>query len=261
MGKTLQEQTIKDNFLFAAIMLDSDICKEVLERILEVEIDHVEVVSEKSIVFHPEYHGIRLDVYAKENDGTYFNVEMQVERKPVLKRARYYHSNMDVELLRTGIDYELLPDSYVIFICDYDPIGLGKYKYTKYSTFREDMSYNYKDGIHTYFLSTKGKNVDEVPGKLVKFLDYVGTGKMDETDDLLDHLKRTEVKIKSDREIGERFMVFEEMMQDQFKAGKAEGVAEATAKIITAYLNNGGTKEEAVKIFEMTVDEIEQVLK
>ena len=45
-----------------------------------------------------------------------------------------------------GIDYEQLPESYVIFICDFDPIGLGKYKYTRRQVIEEDLEYNYDDG-------------------------------------------------------------------------------------------------------------------
>lgn len=69
----------------------------------------------KSIVYHPEYKGVRLDVYAKDEKQTRYNVEMQVERKPALgKRSRYYQSQMDMEMLLTGEDYTELPNTYVI---------------------------------------------------------------------------------------------------------------------------------------------------
>ncbi len=82
----------------------------------------------RGIVYIPEYKGIRLDVYIKDDKNRHFNVEMQVANTEIFKRSRYYHSQIDMELLSTGIDYEQLPESYVIFICDFDPIGLGKYK-------------------------------------------------------------------------------------------------------------------------------------
>lgn len=47
-------------------------------------------------------------------------VMMQVETEHLGKRTRYYHSHMDMELLESGSDYELLPGNYVIFICDFD---------------------------------------------------------------------------------------------------------------------------------------------
>ena len=86
MGRTkrLKELTIKDNFMFGAVMMDEDNCKGLLERVLEIPIDRVDVSKEKSIVYHPEYKGVRLDVYAKDEKQTRYNVEMQVERKPAL---------------------------------------------------------------------------------------------------------------------------------------------------------------------------------
>ena len=52
--RPLQELTFKDNFLFAATLLDPENCRLVLERILEIPIERVEVSKEKSIVYHPE---------------------------------------------------------------------------------------------------------------------------------------------------------------------------------------------------------------
>lgn len=62
MGRTkrLKELTIKDNFMFGAVMMDEDNCKGLLERVLEIQIDRVDVSKEKSIVYHPEYKGVRL---------------------------------------------------------------------------------------------------------------------------------------------------------------------------------------------------------
>ena len=49
--------------------------------------------------------------------NTHYNVEMQATSdKSIGKRTRYYHSQIDMELLLSGIPYSELPDSYVIFI-------------------------------------------------------------------------------------------------------------------------------------------------
>ena len=53
--KTLQELTIKDNFMFAAVMLEPDNAKGLLELVLGIEVDYVEISQEKSIVYNPEY--------------------------------------------------------------------------------------------------------------------------------------------------------------------------------------------------------------
>ena len=174
--KTLQELTFKDNFMFAAVMMDEENAKGVLERALDIVIDHLDISYEKSIVYNPEYKGIRLDVYLKDDKNTHFDVEMQIANKSIVKRSRYYHSQIDMELLGAGLDYENLPETYVIFICDFDPIGLKKYKYTITQYIQENETFPYSDGSHTVFLSTVGENENEVSDSLVNFLKYAGAG-------------------------------------------------------------------------------------
>ena len=68
-----------------------------------------------------------------------------------------------------GMEYENLPDTYVIFICDYDPFYEGKYRYVFRNMCWEDNNVNLQDGSWTIFLNTHGTNEDEVPEELVKF--------------------------------------------------------------------------------------------
>ena len=117
--KTLQELTLKDNFMFGAVMTEPELCRRFLEIVLEKPIDQVVVSKEKSMVYHPEYRGVRLDVYAKDEVNVHYNVEMQVVKKAALgKRSRYYQSHLDMELLLSGSDYAELPNTYIIFICE-----------------------------------------------------------------------------------------------------------------------------------------------
>ena len=236
--RTLQELTLKDNFLFAAVMMEQDNCKQLLELALGIEIEHVEVNTEKSIVYNPEYKGVRLDVFARDEKNTRFNVEMQIATQSLEKRTRYYHSQMDMEMLLTGVAYEELPTCYVLFICDFDPFMLKKYRYTVKHVFVEDERFIYQDGSHTVFLSTKGKNEDEVPRPLVQFLKFIAAGLNEGTadfeDEFVERLQTSIKRIKSSREMGERFMLFEEMMRNERAEGKAEGKAEAILEILEA---------------------------
>ena len=235
--KTLQELTFKDNFMFAAVMLDEENAKGVVERALGIQIDHVEISYERSIVYNPEYKGIRLDVYLKDDKNRHFNVEMQVANTEIFKRSRYYHSQIDMELLSTGIDYEQLPESYVIFICDFDPIGLGKYKYTRRQVIEEDLTYNYDDGSYTVFLSTVGTNEGEVSQDLVKFLKYVGAeleeSNEDYSDEFVKRLQKSVEKIKFDKEIGRRYMLFEELMKEEYNAGRVDSARSIIIELLS----------------------------
>ncbi|WP_461816516.1 Rpn family recombination-promoting nuclease/putative transposase, partial [Faecalimonas sp.] len=226
--KRLKELTIKDNFMFGAVMMNEDNCKGLLERVLEIPIERVEVSKEKSIVYHPEYKGVRLDVYAKDDKKTRYNVEMQVKKKLALgKRSRYYQSQMDMEMLLSGSEYEELPNTYVIFICDFDPFGEEKYRYTFQTMCAESSKVDLEDGRKIIFLSTHGKNESEVPKELVTFLKYVkedleGSEK-EFHDSYVEQIQKSICEIKGNREMEERLMIFEEMLKEEYVSGLEEG--------------------------------------
>ena len=233
--KQLKELTLKDNFMFGAVMMEEENCKRFLELALGFPIERVEVSKEKSIVYHPEYKGVRLDVYAKNEHNTRYNVEMQVAKKAELgKRVRYYHGQIDMELLLSGSDYTELPEVYVIFICDFDPFGKKKYRYTFTKQCEEEPGAQLQEGCKSIFLSTRGENGREVPGELVSFLNFVkadlSESETDFEDDFVEKLQNTIRRIKSNREMEERFMIFEEMLRDERAEGKAEGIAEGKAE-------------------------------
>lgn len=158
---------------------------------------------------------------------------MQVAKKSHLgKGARYYHSQMDMELLLTGEDYRELPAAYVIFICDFDPFGQKKYRYT-FQNICTETGLSIADGSTTIFLSTCGNNTAEVPEKLVKFLEFVRAGEADSTRDYQDSFIRKIQKsmedIRSSREMEEKFMLLEELLKDERAEGRVEGRAEGKA--------------------------------
>ena len=229
--KTLQDLTIKDNFLFGAVMSVEENCKGFLEMVLGFSIAQVVVSKEKSIVYHPEYKGVRLDIYAEDENHTHYNVEMQMKKKTALgKRSRYYHSQMVMEALTSGEDYETMPDTFVIFVCDFDPFGEHLYCYTFGNECREKKNVKLDDGSCTIFLSTRGENEEEVPAELVRFLKFV-TADLEESeedfqDKLVKRFQETIHNIKADREMGERYMIFEEMLREEKQEGRQEGLLE-----------------------------------
>ena len=260
-----KDLTIKNNFMFGAVMAQPKNCKGVIELVLGMEIDYVEVSREKSMVYHPEYKGVRLDVYAKDENNTRYNIEMQVAKKPALgKRTRYYQGQMDMELLLSGHEYKELPNSYVIFICDFDPFGKRKYRYTFQPKCKEDPEVDLEDGRCCVFLSTHGKNENEVPRELVNFLKFVRASQEESQKDFQDpfvsHLQESIRWIKSSREMEERFMIFEEMMRDEREAGRQEGNLEGqreTKQNTALNMHKKGYPEEAIAdVLEVDVETV-----
>lgn len=271
--KILKDLTIKDNFMFGAVMCNEDLCKQLLELILGFSIERVEVTKEKCMVYHQEYKGIRLDVYEKDENNTHYNVEMQALSYPALgKRSHYYHSQIDMDLLNTGRDYEDLPNAYVIFICYFDPFGYEKYRYTFRMKCDELPELELEDGSESIFLSTKWSNREEVSLELVKFLEYVGANLEESTSDFEDEfvgkLQNKVTDIKLSRRMEERYMLTELLMRDERRAGRAEGLIEGRIKglkqSILVLLDGYGaiTEELKNKIEQETVPErVEQWIK
>ena len=231
--KTFKELTIKDNFMFTAVMSDKENCRRLLGMVLGFPVKVVSVDYEYNIMYNPDYKGIRLDVLAVDDDGSQYNIEIQTVNRKIEKRSRYYHSQLDMKLLGSGKKYRILPNAYVIFICEYDPVGRKKYKYTFEHICKEVPGYTLEDGSHTIFLSTRGENDDEVPEELVRFLKYVAAD-LDESledfeDDYVRKLQESIVNIKKDREMESGYMLFEEMLDDERTAGREEGIEEGRA--------------------------------
>lgn len=234
MSKKLKDLTIRDNFMFAAVMMEMDNCKQFLEMVLGIEIERIEISYEKSIIYNPEFKGIRLDVYAKDEKNTCYDIEMQVVKQELGKRARYYHSQMDMELLLRGHDYEELPESYVIFICDFDPFGEKKYRYSFENRCIEDLDLPIRDGAKSIFLSTEGENVEEVTRELVKFLKFVkedtSETAQDYKDTFVQQLQNSIQRVKQNREMERQYMLLEDLLKEERKTAEAKGKIEGELK-------------------------------
>ena len=258
--KTLQELTLKDDFMFGTVMAEEKNCRDFLELVLGFPIGRIEVIREKTMAYHPENRGVRPDVYAKDNEEKRYNVEMQLRTKPEIgKRVRYYHSQIDMEALLSGQEYEKLPDVYVIFICDFDPFGSGRYCYTFQPICEEDHQLVLNDGSTSIFLSTCGKNEEETPESLVKFLKYAGADLPASTEEYGDafvrQLQESVRRIKGSRRMEEKFMRLEELLREERAEGKAEGREEGReeghalgkAESVLELLEDCGTVPEELK--------------
>ena len=140
----------------------------------------------------------------------------------------------------SGAAYAELPNSYVIFICDFDPFGYEKYRYVFRNYCEEVADLPAEDGNVTIFLSTRGSNAEEVSKELVKFLEYVRADLEESTenfgDDFVKSLQEAVGSVKRSREMGDRFMLLELMLQDERREGRAEGRKEECIDNIIQYL-------------------------
>ena len=228
--RRFQDLTIRNGFMFAAVMMQDDNSKKFLEMLLQVPIKEVVVSYEKSLIYNPECKGVRLDVYVQDENNTRYDIELQVAQQELGKRTRYYHSQMDMDLLESGHEYKELPMSYVIFVCDFDPFKKGKYCYTFENRCLEELSLEMGDESRSIFLSTEGKDTEKIPKELQAFLEFIKTDNSQNNinidDEYVKGLQRTIRRIKESRELEQEFMTWDDIRRDARLEGKLEGIVE-----------------------------------
>ena len=173
------------------------------------------------------------------------------------KRSRYYQSLMDSSLLESGADnYNILNDSYIIVITDYDIFGLDKYCYTFKATCEEYSSLSLRDGAVRIFLNTRGKNDDEVSGELVEFLHYMENttdrAAAETGSERIQRIHKRVSEAKKSEAVGMKFMRELEERNAARAEGRAEGRADAVLELLASL---GAVPEEVEKQIQHQKDE------
>ena len=226
MTKEWTELGISNDFLFGKIMRDPELCKELLEVILNVPIARVEYPEEqKTIDISQDARSVRLDVYVADGNNTVYDIEMQtVQEKDLPKRSRYYQGMIDLSLIEKGEPYNHLNRSYVIFICTFDAFGKEESVYTFENMCKEVENLPLGDETHKIFLNAQGASKNVSP-QLKAFLQYVA-GNLSE-DPFVKKLDNAVIKAKNNEEWRREYMTL--LMRDREnleKGGSAEGRAE-----------------------------------
>lgn len=256
--KALKDLNLIDRFLFAEVMDDLEANQDVLSIILRQDIRLIlPSQTEKEHRVSPLAKSIRMDVFSMSEEGIVYDMEAQSTYKGDLrKRSRYYQSLMDSSLLEPGTDnYNLLKDSYIIVITDYDIFGLGKYCYTFSPICHEAPELSLHDGAIRIFLNTRGRNEDEVPSELVEFLHYMENTTDDAAaksgSERIRRIHKQVCKAKKSEAVGMRFLrELEERntaKAEGRKEGRKEGRAEGRAYDVLELLETLGEVPEALK--------------
>ena len=262
--KPYEELTIQDNFIFQKVMRNKRICKQTIERLLDIDIKDISYPEEeKSIDVRLDSKSIRLDVYVNDDKGTVFNIEMQTSKdmEELVKRTRYYQAMIDIDLIEKGQKYGILNDTYIIFICTFGVFTGNRHKYSFKNLCIEEQGLSLDDGTTKLFLSTKG-TADDISKPLKYFLDYID-GK-EPADELMQEIDNEVDTIKRCDEWRRDYMTLAFEMDRKFAEGKAEGLAEGKAEGLAEGLAEGkaeGKAEAVINLMETMNITAEQAMK
>ena len=274
--------TIKNNFLFQETLRNKSLCKQLLERVLHIQVKTIRYMeTEKTMKAQLSSKNTRLDVYVEDKDGNVADIEMQTtdtksvinyderDEKTIIRelplRTRYYQNIIGTNMLRRGMHYRELRKAYVIFICTFDPFGAGLPVYHFTYRCKENDSLQMGDLTENIFLNVKAadKTDDE---ELAAFLRYVNGQKPDSS--FTKKLDEEATRIKNNDDWRLKAMTLDMEIQDMKKRiakrerekGKQEGLKEGAQnskiEIAKAMLADGMEIAKVAKLTNLSVKEV-----
>ena len=127
MSKKFEVLTISDDFMFGIIMRNPKYCKPFWETILNIKISRIGYPQDqKTINLSLDAKSIRLDV--------------------LLRTIPIQFTTLNTQLKQ----------SFVIFVCTFDPFHIGRHVYTVENRCVEDTNLLLNDATQKIILNTKG---------------------------------------------------------------------------------------------------------
>ena len=263
MKLTKVKYPITNPLVFAIVMKDAELCRELIERILPgrkiSKIRFPEPPSsetEKTIIPGLYAKSVRLDVLFEDGES-WTDIEMQVLKQSYLPlRGRYSHAAMDINQLHAGADYPELRPTYVIFICTFDYYGMEEpiYFFEKYDV---KKSLPYGDGTFTIILNTTCPK-EKVPEPLRDFFGYLSSQETEGDDPFIGQIHQMVEDLNGRKEI-EQIMTLEEELDVRYSIGKKEG-REDEKKDTARKMKADGLDDEIIsKYTGLSIEEIEKL--
>lgn len=261
--KPIDQLVFSDDFMFGAVMRDADICKEVIERLLQIKIDHIAYPElQKSISPLYTQKGVRLDVYVAGSDKV-FDVECQSYKiENIGKRTRYYQSLLDIDSLFKGHDYSELKESYVIFICLDDPFDENLPVYTFERKCKEKADVDLNDKTHHIVFNAAAYDKEDNP-EIKDFLSFVRSNKADS--DFTRRIANMVQAKKFEQTFFNEYMAWNLHDMDVKKQGIQQGIKQGIKQSALASARNalalGLSSEQAAQISGLPLEEVLELQK
>lgn len=254
----IQKMKLMDDTFMTACFQDNPKATELVLRIIMDQEDLlVEKVSVQDFIKNLFGRSVRLDVYATDNTGKKYNIEVQNENAGATpKRARYNSALIDCWELPSGTDWEKLPETYVVFITEKDVLGAGLPIY-HVNRYIEEMKQPFQDAAHIIYVN--GEIQDDTPlGRLMRDFHCTKAEDMYYKDlaDMVKYFKESEEGVKK------MCRIADELREE----GREEGRAEAIASELLKSVERLQTKmkisvQEALDLLGKTVSEYENAKK
>ena len=215
-----------------------DLCKTLLEITLNTKMEKVEILNaEQDLDLVIDRAGGRLDLYAVDDEGNHYDVEVQAQsNKDEALRARRYQALMDASALKKGAKAKDLRNNIVLFICDFDPFDEGLKRYD-FRMMCEQTGVALGDGRSMTFLNVRGEQGDVTP-RLDALLNLFAGNAVD-NDEFVTEIIHEMEKCVSNPAWMEQYMTLEEELEIAKAAAQEEGWTKGHEKGLEKGLEKG----------------------
>ena len=212
---------LSNDFMFCRVMSKESVCRQFIERLLHIRVGRLKYIEpQKDIRITGDARGVRFDVYAADEEKV-FDIEMQTAKNGELaRRARYYQAAMDADTLKGGESFRRLKESWILFLCLFDPFGGGQVKYSVRQVFEGGYEGEYQDGTHRVFYNCMAYKKENDEG-VRNILKYLAEGRAEDT--FTGRLEEEVQKARKNMCWRREYMTLEMIKEDERLAGIAIG--------------------------------------
>lgn len=260
---------LMDDFLFQEVLGDEqegvEAARLLLETIMGRKIGEITVVTQKtSTTGSTGQHGIRMDVYLKEDGGVIYDLEAQkADTGELPQRTRYYQALMDGRLLKSGNGYKNLPPVVIILIMQEDIFQHDRMFYTFENRCVELPELSLEDGAKRIFLYIRGGRGGSK--ELSDLLHYIeNSQKENAVSPVTRRLHQIVTRVKNNEEVGVRYMKaweYEMMIKENaIKEGIEKGRTQELVCLVMKKLKKGLEAEQIADILEEDTEKISEII-
>ena len=161
---------------------------------------------------------------------------------------------VDLNLLESGGEYNQLKNSYIIFICTFDPFGKELCCYEFKNICKDISEISLMDGRKILVYNTKGTKVN-VTKETLSFLEYIETNKA--SDEYTERLNKDIATARLNKEWRVEYM--KTLLHDSDV--KREGRVEERRIIVLNMLREGMNNSDICKLIGCNIEYIEEIRK
>ena len=198
---------------------------------------------------------VRLDIFAKDSTGKFYDVEVQREDSGAIPlRARYNSSLLDANIAEKGEGFDKLPETYMIFITENDYFRKNLPLYTV-NRHIEETGEPFDDGAHIIYVNGQNREDTDL-GRLMS--DFVCK------DPAKFNFKELGEATEYYKQNGKGAGNMSEAMRKYLDAKaeiKAEKIAEEKNKELALKAISKGkhSLEEIAELYDLTMDEVKEL--